>query len=136
LDLIYYVTMKLNYQPGNIHGGNALQIRGISTINSNAQPLFVIDNFQYDGDINNINPNDVDNITVLKDAAAASIWGARSGNGVIVITTKKGKFNQKNHIQFNSNATLGQRPNLNYIPTLSSMDEIGDEKTLYNKGHY
>ena len=43
----------------------------------------------YSGDINNINPDDIENITILKDAAATSIWGARAGNGVIVITTKK-----------------------------------------------
>ncbi|HEY8971025.1 MAG TPA: TonB-dependent receptor plug domain-containing protein, partial [Puia sp.] len=57
------------------------QVRGLSTIYANASPLFVLDNFPYDGDINNINPYDIENITVLKDAAAASIWGVRAGNG-------------------------------------------------------
>jgi TonB-dependent SusC/RagA subfamily outer membrane receptor len=71
---------------------NALRIRGQSTIFAEAEPLIVIDNFPYEGDLNSINPNDVESITVLKDAAAASIWGARAGNGVIVITTKKGWF--------------------------------------------
>ncbi|WP_276346245.1 carboxypeptidase-like regulatory domain-containing protein [Daejeonella sp. JGW-45] len=74
--------------------GGQLMIRGLSTIQGPKAPLVVVDNFPYDGDINNINPNDVENITILKDAAAASIWGTRAGNGVIVITTKRGKLNQ------------------------------------------
>ena len=68
----------------------SLTIRGIGSIYANTSPLIVVDNFPYQGDINNINPNDVASVTLLKDAAAASIWGVRAGNGVIVITTKKG----------------------------------------------
>ncbi len=68
-----------------------IQIRGLSTLSIESQPLIILDNFPYECDINNINPNDVENVTILKDAASASIWGARAGNGVIVITTKKGK---------------------------------------------
>ena len=78
----------------NVEGVSDISIRGRSTIFGNANPLIVIDNFPYDGDINSINPNDVESVTVLKDAAAASIWGARAGNGVIVITTKKGRRDQ------------------------------------------
>ena len=77
------------------NGTTDINIRGHSTLFSNDQPLIVVDGFPYDGDFNNINPNDIESITVLKDAAAASIWGVRSGNGVIVLTTKKGKQNQK-----------------------------------------
>lgn len=69
-----------------------LQFGGLSTINASTAPLIVVDNFPYEGDINNINPNDVGSITIFKDAAAASIWGARSGNGVIVITRAKLPF--------------------------------------------
>jgi TonB-dependent SusC/RagA subfamily outer membrane receptor len=96
--------------------GNSLgiAIRGRSTLVSNTQPLIVLDNFPYEGDINNINPNDIESVTVLKDAAASSIWGAFAGNGVIVITTKKGKFNQPLSIDFNSNLTLQKKPNLFY----------------------
>jgi len=69
-------------------------IRGLSTINSPKDPLIILDNFPFEGDINNINPNDVESVTLLKDAAATSIWGTRAGNGVIVITTKKAKAGQ------------------------------------------
>ncbi|MEO8173259.1 MAG: secretin and TonB N-terminal domain-containing protein, partial [Sediminibacterium sp.] len=69
-----------------------LTIRGVYSIDGPIDPLIVLDNFIYEGDLENINPNDIENITLLKDAAATSIWGARAGNGVIVITTKKAKF--------------------------------------------
>src|SRR5690606_5681125 len=75
-------------------GQKDLTIRGTSSLFGQSQPLVVMDGFPYDGDLRAINPNDIESISVLKDAAAASIWGVRSGNGVIVITTKKGQLNQ------------------------------------------
>ena len=96
--------------------GIDISIRGHSTLFANDQPLIVVDNFPYDGDINSINPNDVESITILKDAAAASIWGVKSGNGVIVITTKHGSKNGKMVLEINSNVTIGNKPNLFYSP--------------------
>jgi len=114
-----------------------INIRGRSTIFANDQPLIIVDNFPYSGDINNINPNDVESVTVLKDAAAASIWGVRAGNGVIVVTTKKGKRNQPLKVGFNSNLTVFAKPNLNYNPNqLSSASYIDLEKYLFNQGYY
>ena len=113
-----------------------IEIRGLSTINGPTAPLIVVDNFPYDGDITNINPNDVESITVLKDAAAASIWGTRAGNGVIVITTKKAKYNQPLTIDFNANLAIGEKPNLNYIQQMSSNDFINVEEMLFNNGFY
>lgn len=113
-----------------------LVIRGQSTINSGTSPLIVIDNFPYEGDPSTINPNDVESITVLKDAAAASIWGSRAGNGVIVITTKKGSFKQAPKITFNSNMTTGKRPDLFYQPVMSASDFIENEKAMFAKGRY
>jgi TonB-dependent starch-binding outer membrane protein SusC len=115
---------------------NDISIRGTSTIFANTMPLIVIDNFPYDGDINNINPNDVASVTVLKDAAAASIWGARAGNGVIVITTKKGKLNQPVKVSLNSNVTVFDKPDLFYAPRMSSSDFIDVEKKLFDNGYY
>jgi TonB-dependent SusC/RagA subfamily outer membrane receptor len=98
LDRLRNVTSGLSFHEGFSNGLRQSQtniaIRGLSTINGPTDPLIVLDNFIYEGKIGNINPNDIENITVLKDAAAASIWGARAGNGVIVITTKRGRFNQ------------------------------------------
>jgi len=137
LDRIYYVTSGLKYEPqlANTSFGG-LSIRGISTINANFQPLIVVDGFPYNGDLGSINPNDVENITVLKDAAAASIWGARAGNGVIVITTKKGRYNQRVNVQFNSNVTVGEKPKIYKYPVISSKDEVDFEKRLFNTGYY
>ncbi|MEO6868859.1 MAG: SusC/RagA family TonB-linked outer membrane protein [Ginsengibacter sp.] len=115
----------------------SLLIRGQSTILSDASPLIVVDNFPYEGDINNINPNDIENVTILKDAAAASIWGARAGNGVIVITTKRGKRGQPLKVELNNNITIGNKPNLFYNRNfLNSRDFIDVEKTLFNQGYY
>ncbi len=103
-----------------------LRLRGLSTINSQTEPLIILDNFPYEGSLNSINPNDVESITLLKDASAASIWGARAGNGVIVITTKKGKFAQSNNLVFGSTWQLSQRPDLlysrDYLPSASMLD--------------
>lgn len=117
-------------------GTPKLTIRGQATIFGNDQPLIVVDNFPYEGDINNINPNDIEDIDILKDAAAASIWGVRAGNGVIVIKTKKGRSNQPMEIGFASNVTLGEKPDLWYIPRIASTDFIDIEKMLFDKGYY
>ncbi|HVV05766.1 MAG TPA: SusC/RagA family TonB-linked outer membrane protein [Puia sp.] len=117
------------------------QIRGLSTIYANASPLFVLDNFPYDGDINNINPNDIDNITVLKDAAAASIWGVRAGNGVIVINTRKGKLSDSLRtltpvFSYSTSVTWQPRPDVFNVSRMSSADFIDRERTLFNNGYY
>ncbi|WP_426477512.1 SusC/RagA family TonB-linked outer membrane protein [Chryseobacterium sp. CBSDS_008] len=117
-------------------GSPKLTIRGQATIFGNDQPLIVVDNFPYEGDINNINPNDIEDIDILKDAAAASIWGVRAGNGVIVIKTKKGRADQPMNIGFTANVTIGQKPDLNYIPQIKPTDFIDIEKMLFEKGFY
>lgn len=75
---------------GNPSGSATIRIRGIGTLNNN-DPLFVIDGVPTRGGMHELNPNDIENIQVLKDASAASIYGSRAANGVIIITTKKGK---------------------------------------------
>lgn len=130
-------TISSNTRPGNEKLG--ISIRGRSTIDDrvNADPLIVLDNFPYEGDVKNINPNDIESITVLKDAAASSIWGSRAGNGVIVITTKRGKYNQKLRVELNSNVTISEKPNLSYSKKyLNSAAYIGIEKLLFEKGYF
>jgi len=70
-----------------------IQIRGISSMSGKSDPLFVVDGMPYDGGLNSINPSDIESLTVLKDAAASSLYGSRAANGVIIITTKKGSAN-------------------------------------------
>lgn len=118
-------------------GNLDLSIRGRSTIYANDQPLIILDNFPLSGDFGSINPNDVANISVLKDAAAASIWGVRAGNGVIVITTKKGKYSQPLHLSFNTNLTFSGKPDVFYNSNyLGSSDFIDIERYLFDNGKY
>lgn len=138
LDRLDGVTSGLLFNRTNI-SDEPLSIRGRSTLlgSAAATPLIIVDNFPYEGDINNINPNDVENISVLKDAAAASIWGARAGNGVIVITTKKGGYNRKMKIEFSSNVTMVDKPDLFYSRNfLDASGYIGAEQFLFFKGYY
>lgn len=114
-----------------------ISIHGLSTLRAEDQPLIIVDNFPYKGQLENINPADVENVTILKDAAAASIWGAQAGNGVIVITTKKGRYNQLQHISVNSSVTVQQKPDLFYSPAfLDASDFIDVEKFLFAQGFY
>lgn len=120
--------------PGGTRASD-IRVRGLATIQSDASPLIVVDNFPYDGDISSINPNDIDNITILKDGAAASIWGARAGNGVIVITTKKGQYGQKGQLSVNSNVTTSQKPDLMYSQKRLPSEVIMEiEKQKYLQG--
>ncbi|MFZ1496325.1 MAG: SusC/RagA family TonB-linked outer membrane protein, partial [Saprospiraceae bacterium] len=112
-------------QPGS---GSRIRIRGGSSLNASNDPLIVIDGVPVDnGTINGasnplslINPNDIENITIMKDASAAAIYGARGANGVILITTKKGTAGGKFSIELNSN---------NSISTVSKYVDVltGDE---------
>lgn len=118
------------------HGANNISVRGRNTINGDGQPLIVVDNFPFEGDLSSLNPNDIENVTVLRDAAASSIWGARAGNGVIVITTRKGSYDRTPVITFNANVTLSEKPDLYYQPQMSSADYIEWEKYMFQRGYY
>lgn len=122
------------YQNGKNSG---ITIRGESTFSASKEPLIILDNFPYEGEIKNINPNDIESITILKDASAASIWGANSGNGVIVINTKKGSLNQKMKVEFSSNFTMINKPDLYYSKNfLDAESYTAVEQFLYDKGFF
>ncbi len=114
-------------------GSVSFQIRGTSSLYANKTPLLVVDGFPLaETNFSTINPNDVLSVTVLKDAAAASIWGARSGNGVIVITTKRGQAKKGLQVDFNTFTRVGQRFNLG--PALlqaSSADQVAYERLAW-----
>lgn len=75
-------------QPGE---SASVVIRGYGSINASQSPLYVVDGIPYDGTLSSINPSDIESMTVLKDASAGALYGARGANGVVMITTKKGK---------------------------------------------
>jgi TonB-linked SusC/RagA family outer membrane protein len=99
------VTTSGSGQPGN---ANAIRIRGFGSISATQDPLYVVDGVPYVGGTSNINSDDVESITVLKDASAAALYGSRAGNGVVMITTKKGKKG-KNNISVKISQGVSQR---------------------------
>jgi len=136
LDRLKNVTTGVFFKTNKIDPKSStnITVRGESSINGPLDPLIVLDNFIYEGDINNINPNDIESITILRDASAASIWGARAGNGVIVITTKKAALNKALKIELNANVTIEQEPDLFSMSPISTSDFIDVEEFLFNKG--
>src|SRR5690606_2417646 len=119
-----------------VRGADKMLVRGLSSLTMDIQkPLIIFDNFEYQGDIQNINPNDIASVTFLKDAAASSIWGAKAGNGVIVITSKKGRYLQKPIVEATTNITVGNKPDLFRIPLISSINLIEVEKYLFNQAY-
>ena len=76
---------------GNPGAEARIEIRGLASMSGVSNPLYIVDGMPYDGGLNQINPTDIESLTVLKDAAATSLYGSRAANGVIVINTKKGK---------------------------------------------
>lgn len=127
----------------DVRGNPTIQVRGQTTLNGSYlgagnTPLIVVDGFPVRGTAGNpfgtINPNDVEDITVLKDAAAASIWGARSSNGVIVITTKRGAKNKPLQIDFSANTRFAQKQDVGYMTGLAGPVETVDfEQLAFNK---
>ncbi len=90
-------------QPGS---GVSVVIRGFGSIHAGTSPLYVVDGVPYNGDLNAINPNDIESMTVLKDASASSLYGSRAANGVVMITTKSGR-DTDGRISANFKATWG-----------------------------
>ena len=88
-------------QPGS---SPAIRVRGFGSINASSAPLYVVDGTPYDGDLASINPADIESMTVLKDASAGALYGARGANGVVMITTKQGKSGKPN---VNWRSTIG-----------------------------
>ena len=82
--------VQVTQNSGEPGGSVSIRIRGVGSINSSNEPLYVVDGVPY-GNLNAINPNDIDRIDVLKDAASAAIYGSRGSNGVVLVTTKRGK---------------------------------------------
>src|SRR5690606_16418575 len=81
-------VQEVSGSPGK---GLAVKVRGIGSINKSNAPLYVVDGYPINSGLDNINPNDIESIEVLKDAASAAIYGSRGSNGVVLVTTKSGK---------------------------------------------
>lgn len=115
--------VQLNSASGAPGSSPTIRIRGISSINAGNSPLIVVDGTPYSGDLNNISSQDIESMTVLKDAASNALYGARGANGVILITTKKGKGDAK--VTFDAKWGSNQRGTKDY-------DVISDPRQYYN----
>ncbi len=117
-------------------GGGSILIRGIGSMSASSSPLYIVDGMPYDGALSDINPNDVESMSVLKDAAASAIYGARGANGVVLITTKRASSQQAN-VKFD--AKWGSNSRL--IPQYDVIDDPALYyetwyKLMYNKQIY
>jgi TonB-linked SusC/RagA family outer membrane protein len=108
-----------------------INIRGVSTLGNNS-PLVVIDGIT-GGDINLLNPQDIESVSILKDAGSAAIYGSRSANGVILVTTKKGKKNAGATLTYNGQAGV-QMPHVGYKPVQGFENAILRNETVVNAG--
>ena len=111
--------------------GGKVEVRGRSTFLGNGEPLIVVDGFPVTGGLESVNIDNIETFTVLKDAVAASIYGARSSNGVIVITTKSAKKG-KLQLSYKGSTGLTQRPRLSYLNKTSAADYVDAEIANYN----
>ena len=101
---------RTNGRPGE---SATIRIRGFSSIEGNSDPLYVVDGVPFTGDINSINPNDIESTTILKDASATAIYGARGANGVVLLTTKQGTVG-KSFVEFDIQTSINSRTYPNY----------------------
>ncbi|MCO5237212.1 MAG: TonB-dependent receptor [Chitinophagaceae bacterium] len=126
------VITRTNGQPGR--EGISARIRGITSLGAGNSPLVIIDGVE--GDINSLNPNDIQTISVLEDAASASIYGAKAGGGVILVTTKGGRINQKTSFDITSMYTWRTpyaRPELISSRRQAELQNAGREFANQNK---
>lgn len=122
------VAGLVDYDNGNSSG---MVIRGIGTLMASSSPLIVVDGLPISGTLSDVNKYEVDNITVLKDAAAVAIYGARASNGVIVITTKKAQ-SEKLSIDFNADFTSTNRIDYNSNEWCNAAEQLELQEDNFN----
>lgn len=127
-------NLNINFTNGRPGGGGKVNIRGFASINSaNAAPLVLIDGVP--GNINTINPKDIESISVLKDASAAAIYGARGAFGVMLVTTKKGKEGQMTINYSNNFGSAGLTVNTDFITNGYDAARLNDEAFIRATGN-
>ena len=124
--------VQLQTESGEPGATPKIRIRGIGSMSASTEPLYIVDGAPYDGDIAAINPNDIQEMTVLKDAASAAIYGARGSNGVVIITTKKSRGTGAARITFD--AKLGS--NHREVPRYDVITDPGQYYETWFKAMY
>ena len=110
-------------QPG---AGASVRIRGFGSLNADSSPLYVVDGVPYDGNINALNPNDIESMTIIKDASAGALYGARGANGVVIVTTKRGSEGAAS-VSFKGNWGISSRA----IPRYETLNAYQWTEDLY-----
>lgn len=132
------VTITNSGAPG---ASPQIRIRGLGTVYGNPNPLYVVDGVWY-SDISFLNPADVDNVSILKDASSEAIYGIRAANGVVLITTKKGKsgqasVNYNGYVGWQSVTNQIKMANANeYATMINELNQINGAQPIYNPGDF
>lgn len=133
-----YSSNLLNNLEGRVAGlstyGGKMTIRGTSSLYAETSPLLVVDGLPIEGKIEDLNPYDIESINVLKDAAAAAIYGARASAGIIVITTKNAKKRGKIDIDFSVDLTIWENKNMDYHDNyyMDAAEQVEVENNFWN----
>jgi TonB-linked SusC/RagA family outer membrane protein len=122
--------VQINQTTGKPGQGINIRIRGQVSVSAGSDPLYVVDGFPITGTIAQLNPDEIDDISILKDAASTSLYGSRAANGVVLITTKKGKVGQTN-ISFNTFAGVQQVPQRGRIKMLNAVEFAQFKREYY-----
>jgi len=126
-------VLSNNGQPGS---SATIRVRGVGSINAGTNPLYVVDGVPFDGDLSSLNSADIESMTVLKDAASTALYGARGANGIIMITTKKGKSGETK-VTFDAKVGSNARAIKNYdvLTSPKNYTEMA-YAAIYNAGIY
>ncbi|SFC09846.1 SusC/RagA family TonB-linked outer membrane protein [Spirosoma endophyticum] len=122
--------VQINQTTGKPGQGISIRIRGQVSVTAGSDPLYVVDGFPITGNIAQLNPDEIEDLTVLKDAASTSLYGSRAANGVVLITTKKGKPGQTN-VSFNTYAGVQQVPMKGRVKMLNAVQFAQFKKEFY-----
>ncbi|HEA20875.1 MAG TPA: TonB-dependent receptor [Pricia antarctica] len=122
--------VQINQTTGKPGQGMSVRIRGQLSVSGGSDPLYVVDGFPISGGINNLNPDEIEDITILKDAASTSLYGSRAANGVVLITTKKGTPGQTN-VSFNTSVGMQSVPERGRIEMMNSVEFAQFKKEYY-----
>ena len=132
------MTTSGSGQPGS---GSGIMVRGFGSINASSSPLIVVDGIPYDGSLNSLNPNDIESLSVLKDASAGALYGSRGANGVVIVTTKSGGSSDERiaidftaRVGFNSMA-ISPYETVNATQYMEQMYRATYNDLVYTEGH-
>lgn len=122
--------VQINQTTGRPGAGINIRIRGQLSVSAGSEPLYVVDGFPITGNIAQLNPDEIEDISVLKDAASTSLYGSRAANGVVLITTRQGKANQTN-VSFNTFAGIQQVPERGRVKMLDAQQFAQFKKEFF-----